>query len=446
MAHRLTPRFGPRLVALTLVTTAALLSQSAAAGAYSTFDEGRDPDKYEHISSDPLWVPLESDECIGANALKSVSYKVNGTDVPDLAGHVIGDSQVEVDFTVKDECKDVTLGLAVYTLPEETPKDTTLHLRRPMDNLLGRYSGGDSGKLSVRTTPCFFEVDFFTGGIIRQLSSLFNYNTPVKNLIAAGHGGSKLCDVPPANDTVVTIPDISGGSDDDSVIILPPGPVNVPQPPVPPSLPQQPSTCSVDRNGLVTNFTWAINGVPGFSTLEANAKPGDQVRADFTVAPGCEAQLSLASYATTDDWDEVAPLYQSATGTFGEGTHSMSVKLPECIFIVYFVDGPVMNQLGPTSVNVYPDPLVRGHGVGGDACKPEVDAVTLTRDQTPKAEEQKDSAPEVAPEVESVESEVAHASLAATGSDSETLSILGSGLLALGVGFLVLARLNRRPF
>ena len=107
----------------------------------------------------------------------------------------------------------------------------------------------------------------------------------------------------------------------------------------------------------ITNISYTINGTKTVTTLTGNVKEGDTVKVNFTVKAGKTVELSLVSYkATTSFADnsslQYQKLYQVATGTFGAGTHSLTVKVPKCYFQLDFVGGKAIDPFGPVGSNV----------------------------------------------------------------------------------------------
>lgn len=112
----------------------------------------------------------------------------------------------------------------------------------------------------------------------------------------------------------------------------------------------------------VTNISYVINGTATFSSLGGHVISGSTVTANFTIAPGCKnVQVSLASYrapAPTYDRNTASQqvLFDSATGTFAAGFHTLQVFVPAGFFQVDFVLGAAITQLGPASShNFYGD-------------------------------------------------------------------------------------------
>lgn len=179
-----------RLIGLAASAGALLLLQASPAMAVLVDGnpDARDPDRFEHITDDM--------NCVGASALKSVSYSVSGQPVVELLGKIKADAKVVATFELADECDDVKLGLATHN--SVTKKVVTQQT--------GTFSPGTQYSLTVNTFPCDFQVNFFTGDVISQLTDNVNYSTPINNLIATGFGGTKECDIAPVAVTSTTSP------------------------------------------------------------------------------------------------------------------------------------------------------------------------------------------------------------------------------------------------
>jgi hypothetical protein len=83
---------------------------------------------------------------------------------------------------------------------------------------------------------------------------------------------------------------------------------------------------------------------------------GGTAAIDFTVAEGCNVELSLVSYKAPSDTfsaDTASQqvLFDSATGMFGAGPHTLVVDLPNCFFQLDFVFGAPLATLGPAGSN-----------------------------------------------------------------------------------------------
>jgi hypothetical protein len=339
-----------------------------------------------------------STSCAGSDAIKSVTYTVDGKVVPSLSGHVAQGSEVTATFVLKDGCDNTQVGLAAYQAPSNVWDASIADQQVLVDHQGGTYSAGKSYTLTVTAPSCDFQVDFFTGPVLDKLSATAGYNIPNGNLIDADNGGTETC-VPP--------------------VVTPPAP------------PVKTDTCPADESARITGYTWTINGVPGFTTLTGNVKPGDKVEVDFTVAAGCDdEQLSLASYsAPSDSFDastaDQQVLIDSQTGTFTAGEHSMAVNVDACFYQVDFVHGGVLTHLGPEgSNNFYSGNLIESAN-GGAACV------------TPPP------APQV--EAESIVAKPAAQQLAFTGGNTQELVMIGMGLTMLGAALeRASARMRRR--
>ena len=111
-----------------------------------------------------------------------------------------------------------------------------------------------------------------------------------------------------------------------------------------------------DRSA-VGGITYTINGNRTVADLAGNVAQGDTVTANFTVAAGKTITLSLVSYkapAPTSDAENIGlqELFQVDTGTFAAGTHSLTVKLPDCYFQLDFVGGAAIDKFGPAGSNI----------------------------------------------------------------------------------------------
>lgn len=107
----------------------------------------------------------------------------------------------------------------------------------------------------------------------------------------------------------------------------------------------------------VTGVTYTINGTQTFNMLAGNVSEGDTVTAHFTVAEGKAVTLSLVSYeaaAPTSNAEnlQLQTVFQVDTGTFDAGTHSLTVKVPDCYFQVDFAGGAAIDRFGPPGSNI----------------------------------------------------------------------------------------------
>lgn len=127
------------------------------------------------------------------------------------------------------------------------------------------------------------------------------------------------------------------------------------------------------------------------SDMTGNVVEGSTVTVTFTVAEGCTVPASLVAYqapaptfdATTADQQVV---FDSDTGTFGPGQHTMTVTVPGCYFQVDFVRGAVIEQLGPAgSDNFYgvQGRLIDADNGGTQSCTSSVGGGDSTGGDTP---------------------------------------------------------------
>lgn len=93
----------------------------------------------------------------------------------------------------------------------------------------------------------------------------------------------------------------------------------------------------------------------------------------FTVKAGQNVQLTLVSYkAPTPQWDpdlvEQQVLFDYKTETFGPGTHTLTVKVPDCYFQVDFVRGEHRYPLTPENDYRVENGLIADKWGGDHAC------------------------------------------------------------------------------
>lgn len=139
--------------------------------------------------------------CVGADAIASVVYKVDGVVVTALEAGLLDGATVSVDFTLAPGCDNLQVGLAAYqaATPSWDPSKAHLQVLSVQDS--GMFSSGTAYSLSVTAPECYYQVDFFTGGVLPTLTSTSNY-TSEGRLIDAGHGGTQPCNTP--NETTTT--------------------------------------------------------------------------------------------------------------------------------------------------------------------------------------------------------------------------------------------------
>jgi sarcosine oxidase gamma subunit len=111
------------------------------------------------------------------------------------------------------------------------------------------------------------------------------------------------------------------------------------------------------------NVTYTLSGGGCATTtvtdLRGATAQGETVTVTFTVPSGSAAmQYSLASYNAPDSFFNASDasqqtIFQDATGTFGPGTHTLTVTLPSNYYQVDFVCGAALTQLGPAGSNIF---------------------------------------------------------------------------------------------
>jgi hypothetical protein len=134
-----------------------------------------------------------------------------------------------------------------------------------------------------------------------------------------------------------------------------------------------PPTCP-QGDARMTTYVFHVNDGPPLLNLDT-VQSGDTVKADFTIAAGCDdIEVSLVSYkAPSATFSEATAdeqvLFDSDTGFFDAGAHSLEVDVPDCYFQVDFVFGPVLVTLGPEgSGNFYGSRLIDAENGGTQSC------------------------------------------------------------------------------
>ncbi|MDQ2912328.1 MAG: hypothetical protein M3T56_03635, partial [Chloroflexota bacterium] len=104
------------------------------------------------------------------------------------------------------------------------------------------------------------------------------------------------------------------------------------------------------------NATQTVTCPSGLAQVSAGgaiqgASQGGTATVNFTVAAGCNVQLSLVSYkapsaAFSAETASQQVLFDSATATLAAGAQTLSVSVPNCFFQVDFVLGSPIAQLG----------------------------------------------------------------------------------------------------
>ena len=343
--------------------------------------------------------------CKSNEGVTNVTYTVDGKEVSSLKGATKEGSIVKVHLTIPEGCTDTTVGLAVYKAPSNIWEASKADKQVLVDHDVKTLKAGESTDLQVTIADCNYQVDFFTGAVLEKLTATSNYTLPNENLIDADNGGTKSCVTPP----IVTPPPV--------VPPVTPPPIVTP-PPAPPV-----DVCPVDEADRISNVSYTINGVPGFSSL-ASVKAGDTVKVTFTIDANCDDEVySLATYNAVDgeytkDKAAQQTLFDADSATFGPGTHSLEVVVPDCFFQIDFVRGTVIEHFGPSdSANFYNDQArLIDASIGGEAC-----AVVETPDTPVVLGETVEAAP---------------AALAITGANTTEMLLLGVSFTLMGGALL----------
>ena len=108
-----------------------------------------------------------------------------------------------------------------------------------------------------------------------------------------------------------------------------------------------------------SNISYVINGTKTVTNLRGNVHAGDIVQAIFTIPAGSDSeQLTLVSYTAPGASFDASTAYlqqvfQASTGTFGPGTYSLAVQVPNSYFQVDFVCGPAIDKFGPSGGTIF---------------------------------------------------------------------------------------------
>jgi hypothetical protein len=139
---------------------------------------------------------------------------------------------------------------------------------------------------------------------------------------------------------------------------------------------------------LTANSAAAVTCPSGMAQLSAagaiaGAAQGGTATVNFTVAAGCDVQLSLVSYkAPAGVFDAGTAsqqvLFDSATATLAAGPHMLSVSVPNCFFQVDFVMGQPITQLGTGGFYGSQGRLISAMNGGSTSCATSTGGTTET--------------------------------------------------------------------
>lgn len=128
----------------------------------------------------------------------------------------------------------------------------------------------------------------------------------------------------------------------------------------------------VSTIGLESYHYYVVEGETYDSLDDVPLHAGDEVTVVFTLEGCGEKTLSFVSYAATEDFaleDQV--VFDSDTGTFVEGVHTMDVIIPPCFYQVDFVFGGVIEHFNPPTVTYHAEGRFIDGTQGGMECPPE---------------------------------------------------------------------------
>ncbi|MDQ6856024.1 MAG: hypothetical protein M3Z57_02995 [Candidatus Dormibacteraeota bacterium] len=286
----------------------------------------------------------------GNQLIQNVSFATNQGTSSSLSGKVASPDHVVASFTVPANCS-VEVSLVSYQAPSSSFDSKTASQQTVFDSKDVTFSAGGHS-LAVNVPACYFQVDFVRGAVIQHLGpdGSNNFYSAQGRLISASNGGSKSCS--------------SGGTGGTH------------------------DTACASSNPQVSNVSYLLGGTTTVTDLRGHATSGEVVKATFTVPANCSMQLSLASYKAPLPYftRQSAPqqvLFDSATGTFTGGVHSLSVTTPTCMYQVDFVHGAVLTTLGSTPGTDYEDRLISADNGGTTSCTAPTSTPTPTPTATP---------------------------------------------------------------
>jgi Matrixin/Prealbumin-like fold domain len=127
-------------------------------------------------------------------------------------------------------------------------------------------------------------------------------------------------------------------------------------------------------NCAATNISYTVYNsscqTTTYTDLRGHTAQGNLVSVTFTIPSGASPdQVSLVSYTAPGSSFDSTTAYQQqifdlATGTFGPGTYTLTVLIPNCYYQIDFVCGAAIDQLGPPcagpdSANIFYTPQGR---------------------------------------------------------------------------------------
>ncbi len=99
-------------------------------------------------------------------------------------------------FTVSPACETADVSLVTY----KAPAATRAYPQTLFDRVTQRFSGGDSGSLTIAVPDCWFQVDLVTGPVIEYLT-----DESYPGYVAGFVGGTHSCEATPVVETAVPV-------------------------------------------------------------------------------------------------------------------------------------------------------------------------------------------------------------------------------------------------
>lgn len=288
----------------------------------------------DHVKMKTFWVDCEPTQvapCPAGNArLMGYSYVIAGQNETDLGDNVASGDHVKLNFAIAAGCNDIQLSLVAYKAPSASFNAATAHLQVLYDSETGFFDAGNHS-MEIDVPACFFQVDFVFGAVIVQLgpAGSNNFYTPQGRLIDSDNGGQGSCqDVPAA----------------------------------------PPCEGTMELTGY---HYFVLDGVNYTQLADIPLNAGDEVTVVF-VLEGCgEETLSFVSYNATANHNlPDQTVFESDTGNFTAGTHTLDVTVPPCYYQLDFVFGAPIVHFDGTSAGTYhgQDRFIDGVQ-GGQACE-----------------------------------------------------------------------------
>ncbi|MEA3190701.1 MAG: hypothetical protein QOD77_1283 [Thermoplasmata archaeon] len=124
---------------------------------------------------------------------------------------------------------------------------------------------------------------------------------------------------------------------------------------------------------LLADIQYYLDGglVASGTALQGNVQTGGNLTAQVTVAEGCEAQVALVAY-DVDAASDVAAAVSVDAQLLGEGTHNLTVAVPDCLFEVTLVAGAVLEAATSPEVLYQAEGRLIAFATGGLDCTVQV--------------------------------------------------------------------------